>query len=88
MLCIVRDVGDAVRTQRSGGKPEYEPIRAACNRLAQLSTFTYLLQTRCESDARPSLTVCAAPRLVYRARPSSSALAIHAREEGSRKGHN
>ena len=31
---IVRDVGDAVRTQRSGGQPEYEPIRAACNRLA------------------------------------------------------
>ena len=28
---IVRDVGDAVRTQRSGGQPEYEPIRAACN---------------------------------------------------------
>ena len=43
---IVRDVGDAVRTQRSGGQPEYEPIRAACNRLAQLSTCTYLLQRR------------------------------------------
>ena len=28
----VRDVSDAVRTQRSGGQPEYEPIRAACNR--------------------------------------------------------
>ena len=36
----MRDVGDAVRTQRSGGQPEYEPIRAACNRLAQLSTCT------------------------------------------------
>ena len=34
---IVRDIGDAVRTQRSGGQPEYEPIRSACNRLAQLS---------------------------------------------------
>ena len=52
-LTIVRDVGDAVRTQRSGGQPEYEPIRAACNRLAQLSTCTsYLLQRRCESSAR------------------------------------
>ena len=26
---IVRDVGDAVRTQRSGGQPQYGPIRAA-----------------------------------------------------------
>ena len=49
---IVRDVGDAVRTQRSGGQPEYEPIRAACNRLAQLSTCTYLLQRRCDSGER------------------------------------
>ena len=49
---IVRDVGDAVRTQRSGGQPEYEPIRAACNRLAQLSTCTYLLQRLYESGAR------------------------------------
>ena len=56
---IVRDVGDAVRTQRSGGQPEYEPIRAACNRLAQLSTCTYLLQRRCDSGERD---VCAAPR--------------------------
>ena len=49
----MRDVGDAVRTQRSSGQPEYEPIRAACNRLAQLSTCnTYLLQRRCESGAR------------------------------------
>ena len=55
----LRDVGDAVRTQRSGGQPEYESIRAACNRLAQLFTCTYLLQRRCESGARPSLT---APR--------------------------
>ena len=50
---LVRDVGVPVRTQSSGGQPEYEPIRAACNRLAQLSTCTYLLQGRCESDARP-----------------------------------
>ena len=49
---IVRDVGDAVRTQRSGGQPEYEPIRAACNRLAQLSTCTYLRQRRCDSGER------------------------------------
>ena len=49
---VVRDVGDAVRTQRSGGQPEYEPIRAACNRLAQLSTCTYLLQRRCDSGER------------------------------------
>ena len=49
---IVRDVGDAVCTQRSGGQPEYEPIRAACNRLARLSTCTCLLQRRCESGAR------------------------------------
>ena len=49
---IVRDDGDAVRTQRSGGQPEYEPIRAACNRLAQLSTCTYLLQRRCDSGVR------------------------------------
>ena len=49
---IVRDVGDAVRTQRSGGQPEYEPICAACNRLAQLSTCTYLLQTRCDIGER------------------------------------
>ena len=46
-----RDDGDAVRTQRSGGQPEYEPIRAAYNRLAQLSTCTYLLQ-RCWTVAR------------------------------------
>ena len=46
------DVGDAVRTQRSGGQPEYKPIRAACNRLAQLSTCTYLLQRRCDSGER------------------------------------
>ena len=59
---VVRDVGEAVRTHRSGGQSEYEPIRATCNRLAQISTCTYLLQRRCESDARPSLTVCAAPR--------------------------
>ena len=39
---IVRDVGDAVRTQRSGGQPEYEPILAACNRLAQLSLYLYI----------------------------------------------
>ena len=31
-ITIVRDVGDAVRTQRSGGQSEYEPIRVACNR--------------------------------------------------------
>ena len=49
---IVRDVGDAVRTQRSSGQPEYEPIRAACNRLVQLSTCTYLLQRLYESGAR------------------------------------
>ena len=49
---IVRDVGVAVRTQRSGGQPEYEPIRAACNRLAQLSTCTYLLQRHCDSGER------------------------------------
>ena len=49
---IVRDVGDAVRTQRSGDQPEYEPIRAACNRLAQLSTCTYLLQRRCDGGER------------------------------------
>ena len=49
---IVKDVGDAVRTQGSGGQPEYEPIRAARNRLAQLSTCTYLLQRRCDSGAR------------------------------------
>ena len=49
---IVRDVGDAVRTQRSGGQPEYEPIRAACNRLAQLSTCINLLQRRCDSGER------------------------------------
>ena len=49
---IVRDIGDAVRTQRSGGQPEYEPIRSACNRLAQLSTCTYLLQRLYESGAR------------------------------------
>ena len=49
---IVRDVGDAVHTQRSGGQHEYEPIRAACNRLAQLSTCTYLLQRRCDSGER------------------------------------
>ena len=49
---IARDVGDAVRTQHSGGQPEYEPIRAACNRLAQLSTCTYLLQRRCDSGER------------------------------------
>ena len=49
---IVRDVGDAVHTQRSGGQPEYEPIRAACNRLAQLSTCIYLLQRRCGSGER------------------------------------
>ena len=48
----VRDVGDAVRTQRSGGQPEYEPIRATCNRLAQLSTCTYLLRRRCDSGKR------------------------------------
>ena len=48
---VVPDVGDAVRTHRSGGQSEHEPIRAACNRLAQLSTCTYLLQRRCESDA-------------------------------------
>ena len=48
----VLDVGDAVRTQRSDGQPEYEPIRAACNRLAQLSTCTYLLQRRCDSGER------------------------------------
>ena len=34
---IGRDVGDAVRTQRSGGQPEYEPIRAACNNLGKVS---------------------------------------------------
>ena len=39
----VRVVGDAVSTQRSGAQPGCEPIRAACNRLAQLSTCTYLL---------------------------------------------
>ena len=55
---IVRDVGDAVRTQRSGGQHEYEPIRAACNRLAQLSTCTYLLQ----SAATVVRDMCAAPR--------------------------
>ena len=49
---IVRDVGDAVRTQRSGGQPEYEPIRAACNQLAQLSTCSYLQQRRCDSGER------------------------------------
>ena len=49
---IVRDVGDALRTQRSGSQPEYEPIRAACNRLAQLSICTYLLQRRCNSGER------------------------------------
>ena len=49
---IVRDAGDAVHTQRSGGQPEYEPIRAAYNRLAKLSTCTYLLQRRCENCAR------------------------------------
>ena len=54
----MRDVGDAVRTQRSGGQPEYEPIRAACNRLAQLFTCTYLLQRLCEM----ARDVCAAPR--------------------------
>ena len=27
---IVRDVGDTVRTHRSGGQFEYEPIRTAC----------------------------------------------------------
>ena len=59
---IVRDIGDAVRTQCSGGQPKYEPIRAACNRLAQLSTCTYLLQRRCDGGERPSLTLCAAPR--------------------------
>ena len=40
------------RTQRSGSQPKYEPIRAACNRLAQLSTYTYLLQRRCDSGER------------------------------------
>ena len=49
---IVRDIGDAVRTQRGGGQPEYEPIRSACNRLAQLSTCIYLLQRLYESGAR------------------------------------
>ena len=49
---IVLDVGDAVHTQRSGGQPEYEPIRATCNRLAQLSICIYLLQRRWESGAR------------------------------------
>ena len=62
IIIIVRDVGDAVRTQRSGGQPEYEPIRAACNQLAQLSTCTYLLQRRCDSGER----VCAAPRYSLR----------------------
>ena len=49
---IVRDIGDAVRTQGGGGQPEYEPIRSACNRLAQLSTCAYLLQRLYESGAR------------------------------------
>ena len=71
----VGDVSDAVPTQRSGGQPEYEPIRSACNRIAQLSTCTYLLQRRCKSGARPSLTAprhslrealyCACVSLVY-----------------------
>ena len=37
---LVREVGDAVHTHRSGGQSEHEPICAACNRLAQLSTCT------------------------------------------------
>ena len=49
---VVRDVGDAVRTQRSGGQPEYEPIRAACNRLAQLSTCTETLRKWRETCAQ------------------------------------
>ena len=49
---IVRDISDAVGKQRGGGQPEYEPIRSACNRLAQLSTCTYLLQRLYESGAR------------------------------------
>ena len=57
----VRDVGDAVRAQRSGSQPEYEPIRAACNRLAHLSTCTYLLQRRRDA-ATVAGDVCAAPR--------------------------
>ena len=71
---IVRDVGDAVRTQRSGGQPEYEPIRAACNRLAQLSTCTYLLQRRCESGERRvcSTQTFAARGTLLRMRISSS----------------
>ena len=56
---IERDVGDAVRTQRSGGQPEFEPIRAACNRLAQLSTCTY---TCYRHAAKVGLDVWAAPR--------------------------
>ena len=52
IVLLVRDVGDAVRTQRSGCQPEYEPIRSACNRLAQLSTYTYLLERLYESGAR------------------------------------
>ena len=50
---VVRDVGDAVRTHRSGGQSDHEPIHAARNRLVQLSTCTYLLQRRGESDTRP-----------------------------------
>ena len=48
LLCITI-VRDAVRTQRSGGQPEYELIRAACNRLAQLSL---LVHTCCRDAAK------------------------------------
>ena len=39
-LIIVRDVV-AASLSTSGGQPEYQLIRAACNRLAQLSVSTY-----------------------------------------------
>ena len=53
------DVGDAIPTQRSGGQPEYEPIRAACNRLAQLCVPVH---TCCRDSVKVARDVCAAPR--------------------------
>ena len=54
-ITIVRDVGDPVRTQRSGGQPEYEPISPALYLyIPAAETLRKWRETCVVSQARPS----------------------------------
>ena len=39
----VRDAGDAVHTQRSGGQPEYEPIRSISVQPISSALYLYII---------------------------------------------